>query len=76
MLRLIWGEDLENEIKGPIADEFWAFKDPLLANIYQLIHESSVPSVLFYFREGRGWIAFQYNTKGWELYGASIMSEK
>lgn len=76
MFRLIWGEQLENEIKGNIHDEYWDFKDPELAKIHTLVEEGSVPWVSFYFRDGRGWNAMGYNSKGWELYGNSIMSEK
>lgn len=76
MFRLIWGEELENEIRGLIADEFWTFKDDELVNILYLVEESNIPWISFYFREGRGWAPLGYNTKGWELYGASIMSEK
>jgi hypothetical protein len=64
MWRLIWGEKLENELKS---------EEPIMFDIIENCRNTG-PFIYFKYREGKGWSPIDYNDKGWELYGASIMN--
>jgi len=71
MHRLIWGENLENEMKCNNLDS-----DEFIQRHHSMTGSETIPFVLFYFKDGSGWRIYDYNNKGFELYGDSIMKEE
>ena len=71
MWRLIWGEKLENEMKCDNLDN-----DEFIQRHHSMTGSETTPFVLFRFRDGRGWHIHDYNNKGYDLYGDSIMKEE
>ena len=71
MYRLIYGAKLENELK---CGEKQDAEATILFNEWEQRSMSSVtPFIVFKYHEGQGWKPRDYNDKGWELYGESIM---
>lgn len=82
MLRVIYGQKLEYRLKHdfnlPISEtNDWNMYSQAIRSLDALnkINENIIPFIEFSFKEGSGWIPITYNTKGWELYGDSIMGD-